>query len=108
MSAGVSSLSLLWVVLFIGAIACLPWLARRWQRGRGAPALSAGGAGARVLSSLTIGPQQRVVTMETGSAEERVVLVLGVTAQAITCLHVLPAASFAGAVAAARTEPSLD
>lgn len=103
MSAGVSATSLVWVVLFIGAIAMLPWLVRRWQRGRVGPLAAAGGTGSRILSSLTVGPQQRVVTVETGSAEQRVVLVLGITLQQIHCLHVLPAApTFASEVAAAR------
>lgn len=102
MSAGASASSLIWVVLFIGAIAMLPWLVRRWQRGHGAR-LAAGSQTSRILSSLAVGPQQRVVTVETGTAHERVVLVLGVTAQQINCLHVLPAAStFAAEVAAAQ------
>ena len=108
MSAGASASSLVWVVLFIGAIATLPWLVRRWQRGRAALP-GATGAGSRILSSVALGPQQRVVTVETGTAQQRVVLVLGVTAQQIQCLHVLPAAStFAGEVAAARGTPEHD
>ena len=102
MSAGASASSLVWVVLFIGAIATLPWLVRRWQRGQAGPSAAAG-AGSRILSSVAVGPQQRVVTVEAGTAQQRVVLVLGVTAQQIQCLHVLPAApTFAGEVAAAQ------
>lgn len=106
MSAGASASSLVWVVLFIGAIAALPWLVRRWQRGHGGSAATGSAPGSRILSSVALGPQQRVVTLETGTAEQRVVLVLGITAQQINCLHVLPAApaspSFAGEVAAAQ------
>ena len=102
MSAGASASSLLWVVLFVGAIATLPWLLRRWQRSRSALP-GTGGPGSRILSSVAIGPQQRVVTVETGTARERVVLVLGVTGQQINCLHVLPAApAFADEVAEAQ------
>ncbi len=102
MSAGASYLSLVWVVLFIGAIALLPWLVRRWQHGRGQLLPGAAAANARVLSSVAVGPQQRVVTVEAGTPGQRVVLVLGVTAQQINCLHVLKAASFSDEVAAAR------
>jgi len=34
-----------------------------------------------------LGPQQKVVTLEMGSKDARFQLVLGVTPQAITCLH---------------------
>lgn len=106
MSAGASAgftQSLVWVVLFVGAVALLPWLVRRIQRRQGGLA-SAGGVGSRVLASVALGPQQRVVTVETGGPQERVVLVLGVTAQQISCLHVLRGASFAAEAAAARKE----
>ncbi|MCD6663457.1 MAG: flagellar biosynthetic protein FliO [Comamonas sp.] len=102
MSAGASASSLVWVVVFIGAIATLPWLVRRWQRGRSALP-GAASAGSRVLSSVAVGPQQRVVTVEAGTAQQRVVLVLGVTAAQINCLHVLPASStFAGEMVVAQ------
>ena len=102
MSAGASYSSLVWVVLFIGAIALLPWWVRRWQQGRGQLLPDAATPNARVLSSVAIGPQQRVVTVEAGAPGQRVVLILGVTAQQITCLHVREAASFSDEVAAAR------
>lgn len=104
MSAGASmTQTLLLVVLFIAALLALPWLIRWLQRRQ--QALGQGsGAGARVLSAVAVGPQQRVVTVEVGPAQQRTVLVLGVTAQHINCLHVLPAASFAGEMAAARAE----
>lgn len=79
----------LWVVvLFVAAMASLPWLVRRIQQrhtGGGLPA----GATARVLSAVAVGPQQRVVTVEVGPEHARIQLVLGVTAQHIQCLHVL-------------------
>ncbi|SDM66688.1 flagellar protein FliO/FliZ [Oryzisolibacter propanilivorax] len=94
--------TLLIVVLFVAALCALPWLIRRLQARQ--VGLLPGGAGAasRVLSAVAVGPQQRVVTVEVGPAHQRAVLVLGVTAQQINCLHVLPAAGFAGEVAAAR------
>jgi len=100
--------TLLLIVLFIGALAALPWLIRRLQQ-RQAGLLAAPGGASRVLSAVAVGPQQRVVTVEVGPAHQRTVLVLGVTAQQINCLHVLPAASFAqemaSEMAAAHMEP---
>ncbi|MHA7599158.1 FliO/MopB family protein [Alicycliphilus sp. T452] len=100
--------TLLLVVLFVAALAALPWLIRRLQRQRAG--LQAGaGAGSRVLSAVAVGPQQRVVMVEVGPPQQRTLLVLGVTAQAINCLHVLPAmageaASFASEMSAARAQ----
>lgn len=44
----------------------------------------------RLISQLAIGPQQRVVVIETGPTHQRTHLVLGVTAQSIQCLHSTP------------------
>lgn len=78
------------VVLFVGAMAMLPWLVRRLQQ-RHALGQAAVGATSRVLSAVAVGPQQRVVTVEVGPEHARTWLILGVTAQQMTCLHVLPA-----------------
>ena len=110
--------TLILVVLFVVAMLALPWLVRRLQnknllpRGMG---MARGAAPMQqlVLGSLSIGPQQRVVTVQVGEGHEAVRLVLGVTAQQINCLHVLPAAaapgsapapSFAAEMAAARAQ----
>ena len=87
--------TLLVVVLFVGAMACLPWLVKRLQQRHGAGAMTAGAA-SRVLSAVAVGPQQRVVTVEVGPEHARTWLVLGVTAQNVTCLHVLPTAIAGG------------
>ena len=114
--------TLLVVVLFVAAMALLPWLVRRVQQRQGR-ASAAGGAALppRVLSAVSVGPQQRVVTVEVGTGAARTCLVLGVTAQHITCLHVLSAsvpvavagadsnagpAGFSQAMAAARAVPA--
>lgn len=44
----------------------------------------------KLIGQLAIGPQQRVVVLETGPMHERTHLVLGVTAQSIQCLHSTP------------------
>ena len=102
------------VVLFVAAMAALPWLVRRVQLRHAAGGGAPGGAASRVLSAVAVGPQQRVVTVEVGPEGSRAWLVLGVTAQNITCLHVMgsPAAaqstavaSFSGAMALAAQAP---
>jgi flagellar protein FliO/FliZ len=86
--------TLLVVVLFVAAIATLPWVVRRWQQRHAAGSPGAGGA-SRVVSAVAVGPQQRVVTVEVGPEHARTWLVLGVTAQHVSCLHVLPGSAFA-------------
>lgn len=90
--------TLLLAIIFVAAIGALPWLIRKLQQRRGDNlGLSAGSP--RVLSAIAVGPHQRVVTVEVGSEGERVVLVLGVTAQQIQCLHTIPS----GAVDSTRS-----
>ena len=92
--------TLLVVVLFVGAMALLPWLVRRVQQRQAAGGVASGGA-SRVLSAVAVGPQQRVVTVEVGPEHARTWLVLGVTAQSVSCLHTMPASSTAAPAAAA-------
>ena len=78
------------LLLFIVAMAALPWGLKRWQQRSGG---ATGVAQSRVLSAVAVGPQQRVVTLEVGHGAQRAVLVLGVTAQQISCLHTFDAAA---------------
>ena len=80
--------TLMAVVLFVGAVAMLPWLVRYLQQRR-VVAQAGLGMAARVLSAVAVGPHQRVVTVEVGSDGAKVCLVLGVTAQQVSCLHVM-------------------
>lgn len=95
------------VVLFVGAMALLPWLVRRLQQRQAAGGAGVGGA-SRVLSAVAVGPHQRVVTVEVGPEHARTWLVLGVTAQQVSCLHVLPASPSGASLAAPKldTAPS--
>ena len=100
------------VVLFMAAMAALPWLVRRLQQ-RQAGGVAGGGMVSKVVSAVAVGPHQRVVTVEVGPENARTLLVLGVTAQNINCLHVLPAPAadgtgFAAEMAAARAQPLVD
>ena len=86
--------TLLTVAAFVLLLAMVPmgvkWVQARW--GGSGPAL---GGGSKVLSASAVGPQQRVVTVEVGPAHARICLVLGVTAQSVSCLHTIPAQPFA-------------
>lgn len=81
--------SLLLLFLVVGALACLPWLVKRWQSRLQAARNGGQGMSAQVLTSIAVGPSQRVVTVEVGQGAQKTCLVLGVTAQSIHCLHVL-------------------
>ena len=98
--------TLLLVVLFVAAMAALPWLLRRIQGKGGVLGKVRGGQGLqpRVLGAVGVGPQQRVVTVEVGEGAQSVRLVLGVTAQNIQCLHVLPRDGFSDAMARAEAQ----
>ena len=97
--------TLLVVVLFVGAKALLPWAVRRLQQRQSSGALAAGGE-SRVVSAVAVGPQQRVVTVEVGPENARTWLVLGVTAQQVSCLHVLPVAGKAAEDARGASLPA--
>lgn len=80
-----------WVVLWLAVIVVLIpvslWVFKRTGvGGAGRP----GAAGLRHVASLALGPQQRVMTVEVGEGESRRWLVLGVTPQNVTTLHVMP------------------
>jgi flagellar protein FliO/FliZ len=93
------------VVLFLVILALLP-LAIRWYQQR-APGNTSPAAASRIISTVAVGPHQRVVTLEVGPEGARTWLVLGVTTQNISCLHSIPVASprpsaFASVAAAAH------
>lgn len=84
--------SLFTIVLFVALLCATPFLLRRLQQRRLGMAGPGGGmAVSKLLSTVAVGPQQRVVTLEVGPQGARTWLVLGVTGQSITCLHTLPA-----------------
>ena len=78
---------LLWFVVIVATIPLALWLLKRSGYGQA----MAGGAHApaRAIATLALGPQQRIVTVEVGTGEEKRWLVLGVTPQAIHALHTL-------------------
>ena len=82
--------SLLFISFFVALIAAVPWMLKQLQARLGLGTRS-GPSQSQWVSAIAVGPQQRVVTVEVGPAHARVCLVLGVTAQTITCLHSAPA-----------------
>jgi flagellar protein FliO/FliZ len=80
------SMQLLPVIGFLIALACLPFLIK-WLKARAPNALRLDGTQSRFVSAVSVGPQQRVVTVEVGPANARVWLVLGVSSAGIQCLH---------------------
>lgn len=78
--------TLLSVGLFVLLLAAVPF-GIRWIQRRATGGTSTSGA-LSLVSAVAVGPHQRVVTVEAGPEGARVWLTLGVTAQAITPLHV--------------------
>jgi flagellar protein FliO/FliZ len=99
MSTGSLMSSLAWFIAIVALIPLLLWLLKRTP---------AGGASAqtflRPVATLALAPNQRLVTVEVGSGEDRRWLVLGVTAQQITALHEM-APQDDGPVVAPRAAP---
>ena len=79
------------VVLLIVMIG-VAWMLQRYRRHLPGAA-SQGGPRMQVMSSLSLGPQQRVVTVQVGEGEAGLCLVLGVAPGGITALHSLPLAA---------------
>jgi flagellar protein FliO/FliZ len=99
---GSTGIGLLWFIVIIAAIPLVLWLLKRSPYG----AALAGGTAAptRTVGSTSIGPQQRIVTIEVGQGDERRWLVLGVTPQHISALHTMaPQAALPSAAAGAET-----
>ncbi len=85
MTQGSSISALLWFVAVIAAIPLCLWLLKRTPLGQGS-----GVAGTpRTVAVLPLSAQQKLVTVEVGQGEERLWLVLGVSAQGIHTLHTM-------------------
>ena len=80
-----SLLPILWFIAILAAIPVVLWLLKRTPMGG-----SASNGQMRVVAALPLAPNQRLLTVEVGQGEDRKWLVLGVTGQQISTLHVLP------------------
>ena len=93
------------LVLAIGVLAAIPF-GLKWLQRRMGVGVTGTGATAKVISAVAVGPHQRVVTVEVGPENARTWLVLGVTAQQVSCLHVLPVAGKAAEDARGASLPA--
>ena len=75
-------------LVLLAVLVGIAW-ALKWARGRVPGMGPASGPTLRILSSLALGPQQRVVTVEVGDGERRIGLVLGVAPGSVQTLHTL-------------------
>lgn len=88
MTSSTAFTSALWFLAVLALIPLALWLLKRTPLGAGAAGFGSGGTGLlRHVAALPLAPNQRIVTVEVGSGDERRWLVLGVTPQSITTLH---------------------
>ena len=78
--------TLVLVGLFVLLLALVP-TGLKWLQQRSASGALGIASTSRIISAIAVSPHQRVVTVEVGPECARTWLVLGVTAQTITCLH---------------------
>ena len=77
---------LVYVGMFLVVFASVPLLLKRFLRNT-TNSQSGLVKSTRIVSIVGVGPNQRVVTLEVGPEDKRLLLVLGVSAQNIVCLH---------------------
>ena len=92
-----SSLVTLVVVLLL--LALLPIVIQR-VRQRSVAGQLASASAMKIVSAMAVGPHQKLLTVEVGPQGARAWLVLGVSAQAVTCLHSM--------AVSADAEPKMD
>ncbi len=94
--------SLLWFAAVIAMIPVALWLLKRTPLGGGT-----GRPGApRTVAVLPLSAQQKLVTVEVGQGDDRLWLVLGVSAQGICTLHTMTAQTPPDESAAVPAPPS--
>lgn len=96
--------TLLAVAAFVLLLALVP-AALKWTQVRVAGGSRSLDTGTRLVSAVAVGPHQRVVTVEVGPVDARTALVLGVTQQAVTCLHSFPVSVADVSVSGALARP---
>jgi flagellar protein FliO/FliZ len=94
--------SLLWFLAIVAMIPLTLWLLKRTPMG------GAGGrpGAPRTVAVLPLSAQQKIVTVEVGQGEERLWLVLGVSAQGVRTLHTMSAQIAADGPGAGDTQPA--
>jgi flagellar protein FliO/FliZ len=98
--------SLLPLVGLVFLLALLPWLIQRLRQ-RSVAGQLANASAMKIVSAMAVGPHQKLLTVEVGPPEARAWLVLGVSAQSVTCLHHMAVALSADAVVGAAPATAL-
>ncbi len=80
------TLSLVTLVVVLILLALLPVLIQRIRQ-RSVAGQMANASAMKIVSAMAVGPHQKLLTVEVGPQSARTWLVLGVSAQAVTCLH---------------------
>lgn len=80
------TLSLVTLVVVLILLALLPILIQRFRQ-RSVTGQMANAAAMKIVSAMAVGPHQKLLTVEVGPQSARSWLVLGVSSQAVTCLH---------------------
>lgn len=91
----------LWFLAILALIPLLLWLLKRTPLGQGSGAPGS----PRTVAVLPLSPQQKLVTVEVGQGEEKLWLVLGVSAQGIRTLHTMAAQTPPASAGPAATPP---
>ncbi len=110
--------SLLWFGAVVALIPLALWLLKRSPLGLGALGAPGRLGTPRHVATLPLAPHSRLVTVEVGQGDDRLWLVLGVTAQGIRTLHTMvpqadealappppPAAAFAQLLGRLKKDP---
>jgi flagellar protein FliO/FliZ len=84
MGAGTGVSAVLWLLAVLALIPLSLWVLKRTPLGG-----TGQGMGLKTVGVLPLSQNQRIVTVEVGQGEDRCWLVLGVTPQQISTLHVL-------------------
>jgi flagellar protein FliO/FliZ len=87
MSMQSTGMLIFWFVLIIAMIPLTLYVLKKSGLAKGS--VGTGDAVLKTVSHLSLGPGQRIVTVELGAGEQKTWLVLGVTAHSITTLHSL-------------------
>jgi flagellar protein FliO/FliZ len=82
-----TGMMIFWFVFIVGLIPLSLYMLKK--SGLAKNRIGSGDAVLKTVSQLSLGPGQRIVTVELGAGDQKTWLVLGVTGQSITALHSL-------------------
>lgn len=99
--------ALVLLALMVGIAWSLKWARGRFPGLAGLPGVPGQqGPALKLLGSLSLGPQQRVITLQVGEGEQATCLVLGVAPGGISRLHEMPLPPQAPGTTTVATPPA--